>query len=70
MNINDRIQNIKTLLKYCPRSTRDVKIIEEKVGLFFGNFFNNDNRFTNSHYDYAHILFLLRKLEYSNLSIL
>lgn len=45
MNIEDRIQNIKTLLKYCPHSTADVKIIEEKVGLFFDNFFNTDERF-------------------------
>lgn len=45
MNIYDRIKNIKTLLKYCPHSTADVKIIEEKVGLFFGDFFNKDERF-------------------------
>lgn len=41
MKLKDRIENIKTLLKYCPHLT----IIEEKVGLFFGNFFNTDERF-------------------------
>ena len=51
MKLENRIQNIKTLLSYCPRSTKDVDIIEERVGLFFANFFNNDNRFTKSHYD-------------------
>ena len=54
MNIKDRIQNIKTLLKYCPNSTRDVKIVEEKVGLFFANFFNNDGRFTKTPYDHVY----------------
>lgn len=50
MNIHDRIENIKKLLKYCSHSTADVKIIEEKVGLFFGNFFNNDERFQHCRY--------------------
>jgi len=54
MDIKKRIQNIKTLLKYCPHSTRDVYIIEEKVGLFFANFFNNDNRFTKTPYDHVY----------------
>ena len=54
MKLKDRIENIKTLLKYCPHSTKDVDIIEEKVGLFFANFFNNDNRFTKSHYDHLY----------------
>jgi len=54
MKIKDRIQNIKTLLKYCPNSTNDVFIVEEKVGLFFANFFNNDGRFTKSHYDHLY----------------
>lgn len=45
MKLENRIKNIKKLLSYCPHSTADVKIIEEKVGLFFGNFFNTDERF-------------------------
>ena len=54
MKLEDRIQNIKTLLKYCPRSTGDVKIVEEKVGLFFADLFNNDGRFTKTHYDHVY----------------
>lgn len=54
MKLKDRIQNIKTLLKYCPHSTRDVDIIEERVGLFFANFFNNNNRFTKTRYDHVY----------------
>lgn len=54
MKLKDRIQNIKTLLKYCPNSTRDVDIVEEKVGLFFANFFNNDERFTKTPYDHVY----------------
>ena len=61
MKLKDRIENIKTLLKYCPHSTRDVDIIEEKVGLFFANFFNNDNRFTKSHYDHLYPRIYLTK---------
>ena len=51
MKLEDRIQNIKTLLKYCPHSTRDVTIVEENVGLFFANLFNNDKRFQHTPYD-------------------
>ena len=54
MKLEDRIQNIKTLLKYCPHSTRDVDIVEERVGLFFANFFNNDGRFTKTPYDHVY----------------
>jgi hypothetical protein len=54
MKLKDRIKNIKTLLKYCSHSTADVKIIEEKVGLFFANFFNNDDRFTKTPYDHVY----------------
>ena len=54
MKLENRIQNIKTLLKYCPHSTRDVGIVEERVGLFFANFFNNDQRFTKTHYDHVY----------------
>lgn len=51
MKLEDRIQNIKTLLGYCPHSTRDVTIVEENVGLFFANLFNNDSRFQHTPYD-------------------
>lgn len=54
MKIENRIQNIKTLLKYCPHSTADVKIVEEKVGLFFANFFNKDDRFTKTPYGHVY----------------
>ena len=51
MKLEDRIHNIKTLLKFCPHSTADTKIVEEKVGLFFANLFNDDERFTHTLYD-------------------
>lgn len=61
MELKDRIQNIKTLLSYCPHSTKDVDIVEEKAGLFFANFFNNDYRFTKSHYDHIYPRIYLTK---------
>lgn len=45
MKINDRIQNIKTLLKYCPHSTRDVMLYDDILADYFDKFFNNDSRF-------------------------
>lgn len=51
MKLEDRIQNIKTLLSYCPKSTGDVTIVEETVGVFFANLFNNDERFKHTPYD-------------------
>lgn len=52
MTLEKRIENIKTLLKdFCPHSTRDVTIVEENVGLFFANLFNNDERFQHTPYD-------------------
>jgi len=50
MKLEDRIQNIKTLLSYCPHSTRDVTIVEDNVGLFFAELFNNDKRFKHTPY--------------------
>lgn len=50
MKLEDRIQNIKKLLKYCPHSTRDVTIVEDNVGLFFADLFNNDKRFKHTPY--------------------
>lgn len=51
MKLPERIQNIKTLLGYCPKSSDEVKIIEDKVGKFFANLFNNDERFKHTKYD-------------------
>ena len=45
MKIEERIQNIKTLLNYCPRSSRDVMLYDETLAEYFDNFFNNDSRF-------------------------
>ena len=53
MELKDRIENIKTLLQYCPFSTRDTMIVEEEVGLFFAKFFNSKDKFTKS--TYGHI---------------
>jgi hypothetical protein len=51
MEIKDRISNIKTLLKYCPKSTADVEILDSEVALFFANLFNTDERFKHTPYD-------------------
>ena len=45
MKLEDRIQNIKTLLSYCPYSTKDVMLYDETLAEYFDNFFNNDSRF-------------------------
>lgn len=50
MKLEDRIKNIKTLLKYCPHSTRDVMLYDENVANFFGNFFNSSDRFKHNIY--------------------
>ena len=54
MTLEERIQNIKRLLEFCPFSTDEVKIVEEKVGLFFANLFNNDGRFEHTPYDHVY----------------
>lgn len=51
MELKDRIKNIKAILPYCSQRSDEVKIINEKVGRFFANLFNNDDRFTHSRYD-------------------
>lgn len=52
MTLEKRIENIKILLKdFCPHSTRDVTIVEENIGLFFANLFNNDERFQHTPYN-------------------
>ena len=45
MKLKNRIQNIKTLLSYCPYSTRDVMLYDETLADYFDKFFNNDSRF-------------------------
>ena len=45
MKLKDRIRNIKTLLSYCPYSTKDVMLYDETLAEFFDKFFNNDKRF-------------------------
>ena len=47
MKLEDRIKNIKTLLSYCPHSTRDVMLYDETLANYFDKFFNNDNRFVH-----------------------
>ena len=51
MKIEDRIQNIKTLLKYCPQSTRDVMLYNKKNAKFFTKFFKDD-RFQKTRYEH------------------
>lgn len=50
MKIEDRIQNIKTLLKYCPHSSNDVRLYNLENAKFFAKFFNNDDRFESCKY--------------------
>ena len=50
MKLEDRIQNIKKLLKYCPYSTEDVMLYDDTLAEFFGRFINNDDRFEHCIY--------------------
>lgn len=51
MKIKDRIQNIKTLLKYCPHSSRDVRLYNKDNAKFFAKFFK-DGRFQQTRYEH------------------
>lgn len=52
MKIEERIQNIKTLLKYCPVATDEVMITDEVCKKFFGNFFSSQpERFKKPEFD-------------------
>ncbi len=42
MKLEDRIQNIKKLLSYCPKSTEDVMLSDDILCRFFWNFFSGD----------------------------
>ena len=44
MKLKDRIENIKTLLKYCPVATDEVMITDEVCKKFFGKFFSSQRR--------------------------
>lgn len=41
MKLEDRIQNIKKLLDYCPKSTEDVMLSDDILCKFFWGFFSN-----------------------------
>ena len=41
MKLEDRIQNIKKLLSYCPKSTKDVMLSDDILCKFFWNFFSS-----------------------------
>lgn len=51
MKLEYRIQNIKTLLSYCPYSTRDVMLYDKFLAEYFNKFFNNDNRFKHCQWE-------------------
>lgn len=41
MRLENRIQNIKKLLNYCPKSSEDVMLSDDVLCKFFWNFFSN-----------------------------
>lgn len=41
MKLKDRIENIKTLLKYCPIATNEVMLYDDECEKFFGKFFTS-----------------------------
>jgi hypothetical protein len=52
MKIEDRIQNIKKLLSYCPKASNEVMINDETCTKFFGKFFSSQpNRFKKPEFD-------------------
>ena len=53
MKLEDRIQNIKTLLSYCPKSTDEVMLTPDEVLCkFFWDFFSNQpERFKRPAFD-------------------
>ncbi len=52
MELKDRIQNIKTLLSYCPKASDEVMINNEVCTKFFGKFFSSQpNRFKKPEFD-------------------
>ena len=53
MKLEDRIQNIKTLLSYCPKSTDEVMLTSDEVLCkFFWDFFSNQSeRFKKPAFD-------------------
>ena len=59
MKLEERIKNIKALLDIFPLATDEGKIVQEDVGLFFANLFNNDERFIHTPYDRVYPIFEL-----------
>jgi len=51
MKLEERIQNIKTLLKYCPHSSVDVRLHNKDNAKFFAKFFKGD-RFQQTRYEH------------------
>ena len=52
MEVKDRIQNIKTLLSYCPKASDEVMINDETCTKFFGKFFSSQpDRFKKPEFD-------------------
>ena len=52
MEVKDRIQNIKALLKYCPIASDEVMLYDKELRKFFWNFFSkNKDRFKRPAYD-------------------
>ena len=52
MELKDRIQNIKTLLSYCPKDSDEVMINDEICQKFFGRFFSSQpDRFKKPEFD-------------------
>ena len=52
MKLEDRIQNIKTLLSYCPIATDEVMITDDVCTKFFGKFFSSQpDRFKKPEFD-------------------
>lgn len=60
MELKDRIQNIKTLLGYCPIATDEVMVTDEECEKFFGKFFSsNPNRFERPEFDECRVQIIL-----------
>ena len=52
MKLEDRIQNIKTLLSYCPKASDEVMINDKTCKKFFGKFFSSQpDRFKKPEFD-------------------
>lgn len=59
MELKDRIFNIKLLLKFCGGSSRDRIITDTRVGVFFTQLINSDERFIHTRYSVVYPKFTL-----------